>query len=158
LRANVIPSRASALLQLRFTPGGQAPEEVLGHIGEIVAEHPGIDMDLVGPPGERPADTLARWNRDWRTRPSPLDSDIFAAWREAVALTHPGVPAVPAMFEGGTSGKPWQERGVPVYGMYPYVVDNATLTAMHGTDERVRVAALRQGAELLYRMFGSFVT
>ncbi|CAL9500806.1 M20/M25/M40 family metallo-hydrolase [Streptomyces sp. enrichment culture] len=157
LRANVIPGRASALLQLRFTPGGQPPQDVLDHIGEIVREYPGIRMDLVGPPGEKPADTLARWNRDWRARPSPTDSDLFDAWRRAVARTHPGIPAVPAVFEGGTSGKPWQDRGIPVYGMYPYVVDNPTLTAMHGNDERVSVAALRQGAELLYRMFGSFV-
>ncbi|MFI6930364.1 M20/M25/M40 family metallo-hydrolase [Streptomyces sp. NPDC050287] len=156
LRANVIPGRASALLQLRFTPGGQSPQEVLDHLGGVVSAYPGIRMDLVGPPGEPPDDTLARWNRDWSARPSPIDSDVFTAWRQAVALTHPGVPAVPALFEGGTSGKPWQDRGVPVYGMYPYVVDNATLTAMHGHDERVRVSALRQGAELAYRMFRSF--
>ncbi|MFF8844584.1 M20/M25/M40 family metallo-hydrolase [Streptomyces sp. NPDC015127] len=157
LRANVIPRRATALLQLRFTPGGQSPQELLDHIRKVVAEYPGIRMDLVGPPGEHPADTLARWNRDWSARPSPVDSDVFTAWRGAVALTHPGVPAVPAMFEAGTSGKPWQDRGIPVYGTYPYLVDNATLTAMHGDDERVSVAALRQGAELLYRMFGAFV-
>ncbi len=47
--------------------------------------------------------------------------------------------------------------GEVMWGLYPYVLDNPTLTALHGNDERVRVTALRQGAELLYRMFGSFV-
>ena len=59
-------------------------------------------------------------------------------------------------FEAGTSTGPWRERGIPVYGIYPYPVDNDTITRMHGTDERVRVDALRSAAALMYRVFDRF--
>ncbi|WP_238014808.1 M20/M25/M40 family metallo-hydrolase [Dactylosporangium sp. AC04546] len=155
LRANVIPAEASTLLQLRFTPQGQSPAEVLAALRAHLAGQP-VELRVVGPPGEEPGDTLARWERDWRCAPAPLDGDVFAAWEAAVGEVYPGVPATPALFEASTSGKPWQERGVPVYGVYPYVVDDEELTAMHGDNERVRVEALREGAELMYRLLARF--
>jgi acetylornithine deacetylase/succinyl-diaminopimelate desuccinylase-like protein len=156
-RANVIPRQASALLQIRFTPQGQSPDEVLSQLSGLL-DGPGVRMEVVGPPGETAQQTLDRWRRDWNAVPAPTDTDVFQAWAKAVRAVYPGTMPIPAMFEAGTSGKPWQERGIPVYGIYPYAVDNATLTAMHGDDERVRISALRRGADLLYHMFGYFRT
>ncbi|MEU7171987.1 MULTISPECIES: M20/M25/M40 family metallo-hydrolase [Micromonospora] len=153
-RANVIPARASVLLQIRFLPGGQTPRELLGELRTVVDDD--ATTAPVGPPYETPEQTLARWERDWSQAPSPTGTDIFAAWQDAARRTFPGVPAVPAMFEAGTSGKPWRDRGVPVYGLYPYLVDHETMVRMHGDDERVHVDELRRGAELLYRMFARF--
>lgn len=63
---------------------------------------------------------------------------------------------VPSQFEASTSAGPWRDKGVPVYGWYPYVVDGPTVTAMHGNDERVRTAALTTGTEAVYRMLAAF--
>jgi acetylornithine deacetylase/succinyl-diaminopimelate desuccinylase-like protein len=38
-----------------------------------------------------------------------------------------------------------------VYGIYPYPIDADELTRMHGNDEKVSVASLRQGTEMIYR-------
>lgn len=154
-RANVIPGEASVLLQLRFTPQGEPPRQVLSWLRSVLPDD-SITMTVVGPPGESEQDTLARWERDWAISASPTDHDVFTAWQKAVHDVMPGTPAVAAMFEAGTSAKPWHDRGIPVYGIYPYAVDNDTLTRMHGDDERVRTSALRQGTELLYRMFAEF--
>ena len=153
-RANVIPARASVLLQLRFVPGGQAPRELLDELRAVVGDE--ATMAPVGPPYETPEQTVSRWERDWSQAPASTETDVFAAWQDAARRTFPGVPAVPAMFEAGTSGKPWRDRGIPVYGVYPYLVDHETMVRMHGDDERVRVDELRRGAELLYRMFARF--
>jgi acetylornithine deacetylase/succinyl-diaminopimelate desuccinylase-like protein len=38
-----------------------------------------------------------------------------------------------------------------VYGIYPYPITNDELRRMHGNDERVSVASLQQGTEMIYR-------
>jgi acetylornithine deacetylase/succinyl-diaminopimelate desuccinylase-like protein len=42
-------------------------------------------------------------------------------------------------------------RGIPVYGIYPYPITNDELRRMHGNDERVSIASLQQGTEMIYR-------
>ncbi|MFB9431877.1 M20/M25/M40 family metallo-hydrolase [Streptoalloteichus tenebrarius] len=151
-KTNVIPSRASAQLGVRVVPGGERPTRVLDRIREAV-EDQGVEVGLVTPSGVSEDQLLAGLEERWAIGPSPSDTDVFTAWRTAASEVFPGVPAVPAMFEATTSGLPWRRRDIPVYGIYPYVVDNASITSMHGNDERVRVDALRQGCELMYRMF-----
>jgi acetylornithine deacetylase/succinyl-diaminopimelate desuccinylase-like protein len=41
-------------------------------------------------------------------------------------------------------------RGVPVYGIYPYPLDDDILSRMHGNDERIGVQALHQGTDWIY--------
>ena len=155
LRANVVPGRASVLLQVRFTPQGQPPQQLIDQIRQLVSDD--VELSIVGHPGETTAATLARWERDAAVTPASVDTDVFAAWQRAARETYPEASAVPAMFEAATSGKPWREKEIPVYGVYPYVVDNETITAMHGDGERVGVAELRRGTELLERMFRQFI-
>ncbi|WP_073480423.1 M20/M25/M40 family metallo-hydrolase [Streptoalloteichus hindustanus] len=150
-KTNVIPSRASVQIGVRIVPQGQRPSAVLDRFRSLVGD--GVEVALVTPAGVSQDQLLALLEERWAAEPAPTDTDVFTAWRAAAAEVLPGVPAVPAMFEAATSGYPWNQRGVPVYGIYPYVVDNASVISMHGDDERVRVDALRQGAELVYRMF-----
>ncbi len=51
---------------------------------------------------------------------------------------------------------PWRERGIPGYGVYPYVLDNEQLIGMHGNDEPIYVEALRQGSDFMYQVFARF--
>jgi acetylornithine deacetylase/succinyl-diaminopimelate desuccinylase-like protein len=149
-RANVLPSIASVLVQTRFSPGGSSPGEIIERVRACVGDD--ADVAVVGPPWEQEHETLARWEREWTAPLASTEHEIFAAWQAAVGDVHPGVRTAPALFEGGTSAKPWREKGIPVYGLYPYFVDNETLVAMHGADERVRVDELRRAEELMYRM------
>ena len=43
-------------------------------------------------------------------------------------------------------------RGIPVYGVYPYPIAHADLQAMHGNDERIAIASLEQGTDMLTRV------
>ena len=58
----------------------------------------------------------------------------------------------PALFEAGTDAVPWRERGIPVYGVYPYPISRGDLMRMHGNDERVPVTGLEQGTEWITRV------
>lgn len=74
----------------------------------------------------------------------------------AAKETYPGAAFAPAFFEAGTSLAPWRERGIPGYGVYPYVLDNEQLIGMHGNDEPIYVEALRQGSDFMYQVFARF--
>lgn len=107
-------------------------------------------------PGESEEDALKRLDETWARQPSSLDSPLYTAIGEAAAETYPGAVFAPALFEAGTSLGPWTSKGVPGYGVYPYVLDNDQLIAMHGNDERITVEALKQGTEFMYRLFDRF--
>jgi hypothetical protein len=40
-----------------------------------------------------------------------------------VEAVHPGLHTTPTLFEAGTATGVWPAHGIPVYGIYPYVVD-----------------------------------
>lgn len=93
----------------------------------------------------------------WATPPASLDTPLIEGLKAATAAVYPGVVFSPALFEAGTSLGPWREKDIPGYGVYPYVIDNDQLIAMHGNDERTSTAALAKGADFMYQVFGRFV-
>jgi acetylornithine deacetylase/succinyl-diaminopimelate desuccinylase-like protein len=160
-RSNVMPGSASAMMNLRLLPGGRS---VAGTLDEMRAALGGdgqlnLQISSRGSSSSQTPDQLvtASETRLGGTAAS-TDTDVYRAMEQGLRATYPGVTVTPGLFEAGTSATPWRDRGIPVYGIYPYATDNDTMTRMHGNDERVRVDALRQGTELMYRVFGQFRT
>lgn len=154
-RSNVQPGSATANVNLRLVPGGvdvaQTVSEIRGALGD------GVTLEITAPGQTGNQDELvAGLQKRMAAVPSPTDTDVYRALEAGAAETFPGVPVTPVLFEAGTSSSPWRQRGVPVYGIYPYVVDDDTLGRMHGNDERIRVDALRRGTEMMYRVFARF--
>jgi acetylornithine deacetylase/succinyl-diaminopimelate desuccinylase-like protein len=156
-RANVIPGTATAQVNVRFIPGGPSVAQTVEEMRAAIND-PEITMRLIGlrPTDETHEQLLVRLEEAMAAPASSIDTDVFRAWQRAVAITYPQAVAVPGLFEAGTSGAVWRQRGIPVYGIYPYAVDNDTINRMHGNDERVRVDALQRGAQLMYELFGQF--
>ena len=63
----------------------------------------------------------------------------------------PEAEVTPYLFQAGTDAGAWRNRGIPVFGIYPYPISTDELRRMHGNDERVSVESLRQGTEMLFR-------
>ncbi|HEV7936148.1 MAG TPA: M20/M25/M40 family metallo-hydrolase [Actinomadura sp.] len=154
-KENVIPSTATLRVNCRGIPGGQRPRDFLAQVRGLMAGR-GVTVKLVGDPGESEADALKRLDETFAAAPSSIESPLFRAIREAAGTTYPDAVFSPALFEAGTSLHPWTSRGVPGYGVYPYVIDNEQLIGMHGNDERIGVEALRSGTEFMYRLFNGF--
>ena len=78
-----------------------------------------------------------------------------AASRSSLArqarATFVGAEVTPYLFQAGTDAGAWRNRGVPVYGIYPYPITAEELTRMHGNDERVSVESLRLGTDMIYK-------
>ncbi|MGH8975928.1 MAG: M20/M25/M40 family metallo-hydrolase, partial [Acidimicrobiia bacterium] len=154
-RVNIIPGTASALVNLRLVPGGPTIDQIMEEMGAAVAD-PEVTLTLRPRAGLTVEETRAAIERSRTAPPAPTDTDVYAAWSAAVTETHPGARPAPCLFEAGTSGGPWRQKGIPVYGIYPYAVDDDTMTRMHGDDERVGIEALRTATELMYRLFARF--
>jgi acetylornithine deacetylase/succinyl-diaminopimelate desuccinylase-like protein len=136
-RANVIPGSAQATVNLRMIPGSD--------IGAFVAELRRVVDDST-------IEMKAGTSVYSRTEPSSEDTELYRALVRSAHTQFPGAEVTPYLFQAGTDAGAWRSRGVPVYGIYPYPIDADELTRMHGNDEKVSIASLAQGTEMIYRM------
>src|SRR6185436_12783079 len=135
-RGNVIPGSAEATVNVRGIPGTDV-NAVLAEIRRVIADST-VDVRVAQTP----------------QAPVPVSPDTTALYRaletEARAQ-YPGAEVTPYLFQAGTDAAAWRMRRVPVYGIYPYAIDAEDLTRMHGNDERIAIASLRDGTEMIYR-------
>ena len=154
-KENVIPSEAHVRVNCRGIPGGQKPRDFLRTIRAMMEERD-IEVTLAGAEGETEEQTLAALDKRWATPPADVKTPLFSGISQAAVKTYPGAVFTPALFEAGTSLGPWREKGIPGYGVYPYVIDNEQLIGMHGNDERIFVDALAKGTDFMYEVFSRF--
>jgi acetylornithine deacetylase/succinyl-diaminopimelate desuccinylase-like protein len=154
-KENVIPSTAHVRVNCRGIPGGQKPRDFLAHVRSML-RHRDVTVALAFPEGSTEAEYLDELDKTWATKPATLDTPLYRAIARASRKTYPHAVFAPALFEAGTSLAPWRERDIPGYGVYPYVISNDQLVAMHGNNESIYVDALRQGTDFMYRMFDHF--
>ena len=109
----------------------------------------------ISPTGETAAETLKRFDERAKQRPSSIGTDLYRALAREGKREWPTVSVSPALFEAGTDAVPWRERGIPVYGVYPYPVSRAELADMHGNDERISIRRLEEGTDMLTRVLRS---
>lgn len=154
-KENVIPSEAHVRVNCRGIPGGQKPRDFLADLRKKLAKRD-IEVKVGAPEGTSEKEYLAELDKTWATKPADTDTPLFRSIEGASRKTYPDAVFSPALFEAGTSLGPWREKGIPGYGVYPYVIDNAQLTGMHGNDERIFVDALAKGTDFMYRVFDGF--
>ncbi len=159
-RVNVQPGSATASLNLRLVPGGVDVAATLAEIRNALGASDGVTLRLVNPfkPDQTEEEMLKDLAQRMAQPPATIDTDVFRALEAATRETYPDAAVTAGLFEAGTSAGPWRQRGIPVYGSYPYATDADTMSRMHGNDERIRVDALRRGTDLMYRVFNRFRT
>lgn len=136
VRANVIPGEASATLNVRLLPGQS--------IDDLVARlHAAIGDDGV---------RIVVESRGEEAPPSPDDTGMFVAIRDAVAALAPGVPALPFLSTGATESAPLRRAGVRAYGLLPFPLTEEDEGRMHGHDERVSVSSLEFAVRLTWQV------
>jgi acetylornithine deacetylase/succinyl-diaminopimelate desuccinylase-like protein len=148
-RNNVIPSTASATINLRILPGTNL-DEFISEIKSVVKD-PSIDVSLPAPhteDGKHVAELMKMWPS---VKPAPKETDLYRALESSAESIWPGAPVTPYLFQAGTDAIAWRARGVPVYGIYPYPISQDDLSRMHGNDERVSIESLNEGTQLIYK-------
>jgi len=136
-RSNVIPGSAEATINVRVIPGTD-PMDVVRQF-ERVIDDPAISVRLANPSANPSS-----------VNPSPEDNPLYRALERQARATFPGAEVTPYLFQAGTDAGAWRNRGVPVYGIYPYPITADELTRMHGNDEKVSIESLRKGTEMIF--------
>ncbi|MFF4453336.1 M20/M25/M40 family metallo-hydrolase [Streptomyces goshikiensis] len=131
-KLNVIPGEATAFVDGRMLPGGEA---------EFIAA---LD-ELTGPD--------VRWEFHHRevALEAPVDGRTYRVLRESVERFDPGARVVPFCMAGGTDAKQFSRLGITGYGFSPLRLPPGFdyWSLFHGVDERVPVDALHFGVRVL---------
>lgn len=146
VKPNVIPGDGKAVVNTRLLPG-TTTDQMVEEIKRVIGD-PGIEVSIVTALTQQ--DARDAYLMRSRIPASPVDTELYAALERNAKLTWKDAVLVPTMFEAGTDATAWRERGVPVYGIYPYPLDDDILGRMHGNDERIGVEAVKQGSEWIY--------
>ncbi len=137
IKINVIPNAAEARLDVRRLPN-ESREEVLVRIRRLIND-PAVEV-TPAPGDEMPA-----------SPPSPADSPIYRSMERTFAASAPRAVVVPYMARGATDGAYLRSKGMAVYGAPLFLKENHD-GRPHGNDERISLANLAAGTELLWRV------
>ena len=137
IRSNVIPSDATATLNVRVLPEGDIRADV-SEMNRIGAE-PGVTFTLKGEPQTAPP-------------ASPTTTALFEVMEAAGKQMAPDAVVIPFMSTGGTDGAVLRARGIPTYGILPMPLAMEDELRMHGDNERVPIESLGWAAEYVLRV------
>ncbi|MEX0153694.1 M20/M25/M40 family metallo-hydrolase [Microbacterium sp. LMI1-1-1.1] len=134
-KTNVIPSSASARLDIRVLPGQD--DALRAQLAELV----GPDIEIA-------------WGREVRAIESPVDTRLVGILQEAVSAEDPGGTVVPYLLPASTDNKHLARLGIRGYGFVPLRVpaDFDVFGQFHTADEHVPVEALHFGTRVTARI------
>jgi acetylornithine deacetylase/succinyl-diaminopimelate desuccinylase-like protein len=132
-RANVIPSEAEALIDIRALPDEDLPKFV-ERLREVIAD-PHIEIKTNSGRPAAPA--------------SSLNTEMFAALEAAQKSTYPGSVTIPVLLTGATDMSPLRAKGIQAYGIGP-VVDSEENGGAHSDDERILEKSLHEFVRFIW--------
>src|SRR5215831_17714479 len=140
-RANVIPSDAHAVINVRLVPGDTI--DVLVNDLKKLVNDPMIKFDI------QPEGGFAAPN-------SSIETDFYALITKVTAQEFGGVPVIPFMSTGATDSAQLRLHNVQAYGLRPMPLNEADLMRVHGDDERLPLAAFAKGVDCMTRIVAEF--
>jgi len=141
VRANVIPSEARAMLNVRLLPGDTI-DVLLAELTKLVND-PQIRFEV------QPDAGLA-------APPSSLESDFYATITKAASQEFSAAPVLPFLSAGATDSAQLRLHNVQAYGVSPFPMTDEDSRRMHADDERIPLASFDKGVDFLARIVSEF--
>jgi acetylornithine deacetylase/succinyl-diaminopimelate desuccinylase-like protein len=142
-RNNVIPSQATANLNVRMLPG-HSIDALIGQLDKAVSD-PQIKFKLAPDPGEN-------------APPSDLTSALYKTIERITPKEFPEAIALPFLSTGATDSASLRLHKVQAYGLNPFPLTEGDDARMHGDDERIPVESFRKGVMFLYHIVSDFAS
>jgi acetylornithine deacetylase/succinyl-diaminopimelate desuccinylase-like protein len=133
---NVIPSVATAELDIRLLPG-QDTTAFLADLRRVIQDST-IQVTQLSTPRQAVA--------------SPVEGEVLDALRATVDRMDPGALILPSLLTGFTDSYDYRRLGIAAYGVDPFRTSAAEGYRAHGNDERVSLANVRFGVEFYFRL------
>jgi acetylornithine deacetylase/succinyl-diaminopimelate desuccinylase-like protein len=135
-KTNVIPGVAEFEIDGRTLPG-QSDQDLIRELRAVLGDDVELEIMKSAPP----------------VVTEPFESPVFETIRRHVESREPGAVVIPYMIPGFTDAKYFTRTGARWYGFSPVKIEKASgirfADMFHGTDERVPVAGLAWGVEVL---------
>ena len=142
-RNNVIPSLATANLNIRMLPG-HSIDGLIGQLDKAVND-PQIKLKLAPDPGEN-------------APPSDLTSSLYKTIERIAPQEFSGAVALPFLSTGATDSASLRLHKVQAYGLNPFPLTDADDARMHGDDVRIPIESFRKGVAFLYHVVSDFAS
>ncbi len=138
-RRNVIPSEASAMLDIRMLPG----EDVDGFYAKLAALIDNPAIEIVPEPIYRPA-----------APPSDIDNEMFQVIESVATRLYPKSTTLPVMATGATDMAQLRAKGVDAYGIGPArtLEEINSRYGAHSDDERIAEESLKEMVRFLWEI------
>ena len=143
VRVNVIPSEATANLNVRMLPG-HSIYELLGQLGKIVND-PQVRLQLAPDSGENAPS-------------SDITSPLYMTIERVAPKDFSGAIALPFLSTAATDSSSLRLHKVQAYGLEPFPLTEADDARIHGDDERIPVDSFRKGVVFLYHVVSDFAS
>ena len=136
-RNNVIPSEATAVLDIRMLPD----EDVDAFYQKLANVIDDPQVEVVPEPIYRP-----------ESIPSPVDNDMFQTLEKVSKRMYPEATVIPRMSTGATDMAQTRSAGIPSYGIGPVrsIEEMNSGNGAHGDNERVSEESMRQLLQFLW--------
>lgn len=141
VRANVIPSEARAVLNVRLLPGDTI-DVLLNDLNKLVND-PMVKLELMPDAG------LAAPN-------SSIETEFYGLITKRCAKEFGGAPVLPFLSTGATDSAQLRLHSVQAYGLLPFAMTEADDARVHGDEERLPLASFSKGVDLLTRIVTEF--
>ncbi len=133
IKENVLPARASALVNYRLAPGDSL-EKVIEHTRTAIS-NPGVKI------------TVQESDEERRSSPvSSTNTPAYALLSNAIDQVFDNTPAAPFLVTGATDSRHYTEICQNVYRFSPFLVSKEEMGRIHGIGERISVKNLEQMA------------
>jgi len=134
IRSNVIPTDATATLNVRTLPG-LSVDGVVKRLERLVNDSL-VEFKITSRGTDAP--------------PSDFSSPMFAAIRDAASALDSSLATVPYLSTGATDSARLRAWGMQAFGLLPFPLNQDDEERMHGNDERLPLASLEFGTKLVY--------
>jgi acetylornithine deacetylase/succinyl-diaminopimelate desuccinylase-like protein len=138
-RVNVVPSTASAQIDIRLLPGSET-EPVITRLRALAGDDAEVRVLLAG----RPATA------------SPVGTELWDVLEAATSRREPKSIMGPMVTAGATDSRFFRERGVVAYGFSPFRINYYDLATAHGRDEKIRRDWFVEGVHLMREIVTAF--
>lgn len=133
---NVLPQKASAIVNFRIYPG-QTVEDVVAHLKKVI-RYKDVEINVL--PGWKNPSAI-----------SPTDSRAFKCIEKICKRMNPNTIVSPYLVMGGTDACHYQDVCENIYRYSPFKVSTSLLLTTHGTNERIPVASMEEGVKFFKR-------
>jgi acetylornithine deacetylase/succinyl-diaminopimelate desuccinylase-like protein len=141
VRANVIPSEAKAVLNVRLLPGDTI-DVLVNELNKLVND-PMVKLEVM------PDGGLAAPN-------SSMENEFYNLLTKVCTKEFNGAPVLPLLSPGATDSAQLRLHNVQAYGLRPFPLSEEDLARVHGDDERLPLASFAKGVDLLTRIVTEF--